>query len=260
MIELKSNSIFFGTYKLLEKADIYTALKNAYDSGIRYFDLAELYKNQDKIGEFFQQNNIIRKEIWLTSKISFRMIPKGEEAIRRSIEKTFSDLRVDYIDLMLIHAPTKNNVLCWNILNEYKKSGKIRYIGISNFNVSELEKFCKDIDNPEDIFCNQIEFNPFLNRTELINICKEKNIKLTCYGTLYKSNDFIDSLQDKYQKSTKQILIQFAIQKGFNPIIMAIDKKHVEEDFNFTSFQIDDDDYIKMDMLDENYSLYKRYL
>ena len=73
---------------------------------------------------------------------------------------------------MLIHAPTKNNVLCWNILNEYKNNGKIRYIGISNFNIIELTKFCNEIINPEDIFCNQIEFNPFLNRWELISLCK----------------------------------------------------------------------------------------
>jgi diketogulonate reductase-like aldo/keto reductase len=67
-------------------------------------------------------------------------------------------------------------------------------------------------------------------------------------------------LQDKYHKTSKQILIQFAKQKGFNPIIMAIDKKHIEEDFNYDSFVIDKDDYDKMDMLDENYSMYKRYL
>jgi diketogulonate reductase-like aldo/keto reductase len=179
--ECDENTIFFGTYKLTEKDILYNALRNAYDVGFRHFDLAELYKNQHFIGEFFEKNNINRKDIWITSKVSFRVMPKGEEAIRKSIEKTMEDLKTDYIDLMLIHAPTKNNVLCWNILNEYKKEGKIRYIGISNFNVIELEKFCNEISNPKDIFCNQIEFNPFLNRTELINLCKEKNIRLTCF-------------------------------------------------------------------------------
>jgi diketogulonate reductase-like aldo/keto reductase len=260
MIELKDNSIFYGSYKLLEKDVLYKAFRNAYDAGIRHFDLAELYKNQNIIGDFFQENNIEREEIWLTSKVSFRSIPKGEDSIRKSIDKTFLDLKVEYIDLMLIHAPTKNNKLCWDILNEYKKSKKIRYIGVSNFNVIELEKFCKDITNPEEIYCNQIEFNPFLNRSELINICKNKNIKLSCYGTLYKTNDFIDSLQEKYKKTTKQLLIQFVIQKGFHPIIMAIDKEHIDEDFKYESFYIDKEDFNKIDMFDENYSLYKRYL
>lgn len=258
------NSLYFGSYKLTNPEELNIALSNAVNAGVTHYDFAELYKNQDMIGDFFQKifqnSDKKRSDFWFTSKVSFRSIPKGEESIRKSIEKTFSDLKLDYIDLMLIHAPTKNNILCWNILNEYKHLGKIKNIGISNFNVTELEKFCNEISNPENIFCNQIEFNPFLNRTELINLCKQKNIKLSCYGTLYKSNDFIDSLQEKYNKTTKQILIQFAIQKGFNPIIMAINKNHIEEDFNYKPFQIEHNDYDKMDLFDENYSMYKRYL
>ena len=259
-LSLDENIKFFGTYKLLDKDELYKALYNALQSNIKFFDFAELYKNQHLIGDFFAKQNIPRKNIWFTSKVSFRVIPKGEEAIRKSIDKTLTDLQTNYIDLMLIHAPTKNNVLCWNILREYKKLGKIKHIGISNFNVTELEKFCSEIDNPQDIYCNQIEFNPFLNRSELIELCKQKNIRLTCYGTLYKTNDFIDSLQEKYKKTTKQILIKFAIQKGFNPIIMAVDKNHINEDFNYDNFVLDKDDYNKMDLLDENYSCYRRYL
>lgn len=258
------NTLFFGTYKLTNQEELNTALTNAINTNIKHFDFAELYKNQHMIGDFFHKvfktSELKRQDIWFTSKVSFRSIPKGEESIRKSIEKTFSDLKTDYIDLMLIHAPTKNNVLCWNILNEYKQSGNIKNIGISNFNFTELNKFCNEISNPQDIFCNQIEFNPFLNRTELINICKEKNIKLISYGTLYKSNYFIDSLQEKYNRTSKQILIQFAIQKGFNPIIMAIDKNYIEEDFNYEAFEIEQSDYDKLDMFDENYSIYRRYL
>ena len=75
------------------------------------------------------------------------------------------------------------------------------------------------------------------------------NIKLINYGTLYKSNDFIDSLQNKYNKTPKQILIQFAKQSGFSPVIMALDKDHIEEDFNYKPFDIDLDDFNKMNML-----------
>ena len=117
--------IYFGTYKLTSQEELTKALKNAIDSNIKCFDFAELYKNQEMIGIFFHkifsENLLKREDFWFTSKVSFRVIPKGEDAIRKSIEKTLTDLKTDYIDLMLIHAPTKNNVLCWNILNEYKQ-------------------------------------------------------------------------------------------------------------------------------------------
>jgi diketogulonate reductase-like aldo/keto reductase len=263
-MDTNSPNMFFGTYKLTNPDELFKALQNAVDLGVTHFDFAELYKNQHMIGDFFHQifskSFLKRSDFFFTSKVSFRSIPKGEDSIRKSIEKTFSDLKFDYIDLMLIHAPTKNNKMCWDILNEYKNKGLIKHIGISNFNVVELEKFCKEITNPEDIFCNQIEFNPFLNRTELVKLCKDKNIKLTSYGTLYKSNDFIDSLTEKYERTTKQLLIQFAKQSGFSPIIMAINSEHIKEDFNYEPFQIDFDDFNKMNMLNEDYSLYKRYL
>ena len=205
-MNIEHDTMFFGTYKLTNQDELFKALQNAIDSGITHFDFAELYKNQHIIGDFFHQlfskSYLNRNDYFFTSKVSFRSIPKGEESIRKSIEKTFSDLKFDYIDLMLIHAPTKNNKICWDILNEYKNKGLIRYIGISNFNVEELDKFCKEITNPEDIYCNQLEFNPFLNRTELVKMCKDKNIKLTSYGTLYKSNDFIDLLNNSLAMST----------------------------------------------------------
>lgn len=263
-MELKQDTVFFGTYKLIDKDILIKALTDALSLNIKYFDFAELYKNQDIIGDFFQNiyktSKLKRDDFYFTTKVSFRTIIKGEEHIRKSIDKIFVDLQTDYLDLVLIHAPTKNNILCWNILQEYKKANKIKNIGISNFNVIELNNFISEISDPTEIYCNQIEFNPFLNRKELIDLCKIQNIKLTCYGTLYKTNDFIDSLQEKYKKTTKQILIQFAIQSGLNPIIMAVQKEHIIEDFNYGKFIIDKEDFDKMNSCNENYSLYKRYL
>ena len=263
-MDLTSDTMFFGTYKLLDQDIINMALTSAVQNGIRHFDFAELYRNQHFIGEFFDNlfatSKFKRSDFWFTSKVSFRSIPKGDDAIRKSIDKTLSDLRTSYLDIMLIHAPTKNNILCWNILREYRDASKIKYIGISNFNTTELSKFYSEISNPQDIYCNQLEFNPFLNRLDLIKMCQDKNIKLSCYGTLYKTNDFIDSLQAKYNRNSKQILIQYAKQVGFNPIIMAQTDEHINQDFCYDKFIIDSDDMQKLNSFNEDYSQYKRYL
>ena len=91
-------------------------------------------------------------------------------------------------------------------------------------------------------------------------MCQDKNIKLSCYGTLYKTNDFIDSLQAKYNRNSKQILIQYAKQVGFNPIIMAQTDEHIIQDFCYDKFIIDSDDMQKLNSFNEDYSQYKRYL
>lgn len=210
-----SAHIYFGTYKLTNEETLLNSLEYAYKYGYTKIDTATLYKNQHIIGHFLNtpdtkdntknntKDNTIttnittdtqldlkryltkRESLWITSKVSFRVMPKGESEIRKSIDKTLSDLQTHYIDLMIIHSPEKNDILTWKILCDYKEKGLIRNIGLSNYNLEKLKEFIKQIDNPEAIYCNQIEFNPFLNRKDLIDYCKSLNIKVVTYGNLY---------------------------------------------------------------------------
>lgn len=255
------DNLYFGTYKLTDENILNKCLTTAFNAGYRKFDCAELYKNQHLIGKFVRR--VGRVNIWLTSKVSFRTISKGEDKIRESIEKTLKDLNAYYIDLMLIHAPNERDLECdlmaWKILNEYKKKGLIMNIGISNYNLENLKEFIESIPNPEDIYCNQIEFNPFLNRKELTDYCKMKNIKIVAYGNLYYSNDFIDNLALKMNKTKRQILAKYAIQKGFDVILMAEDPLHIWENAGI-DFQISETDMAIMETFNDGRSMYKRYL
>jgi diketogulonate reductase-like aldo/keto reductase len=251
--------IYFGTYKLLDETILHQSLQYAYHVGYRMFDCAELYKNQLSIGNFFKKNNIPRESYWLTSKLSFRTTPKGEVAIRCALDKTLSDLSTPYVDLMLIHCPTKNDVLAWKILTEYKEKGFFKNIGISNYNSEKLLEFINSIDNPTDIYCNQIEFNPFLNRVDLIKLCKSKNIKLIAYGNLYKSNETIERMATRLNQTKEQLLLKYSLQSNFDIIISATNKDYIETDFNL-DFVIDVHDMKILDSLNENYSKYIRYL
>jgi len=252
-------TVYFGTYKLLDEDVLHKSLQSAYNIGYRHFDCAELYKNQHMIGNFFKKNNINRDSYWLTSKLSFRVIPKGEEAMRKSIEKTFIDLSTEYIDLMIIHSPVKLDILAWTILTEYKNTGRIKNIGISNYNIENLTRFISSIDNPNDIYCNQIEFNPFLNRSNLLQLCFDNNIKVITYGSLYKSNDLISDIAIKLNKTKEQILLKYALHKNVSIITTATNKEYIEMNYNI-DFIIDQEDINKIDQLDENYSMYKRFL
>lgn len=250
-------NIYFGTYKLKEENNMFDILMQAYTNGYRHFDCAELYKNQEIAGKFF--NTVPRESIFITSKISFRTIPKGEDAIRNSIETTLSQLNISYIDLMLIHAPSKNQQIAWNILTEYKNKGIIHKIGISNYNMLNLIDFINNIDNKQDIYCNQIEFNILLNRKELINYCNEQNIKIIGYGNYYHTNDIIENISTKMNKTFHQICVKFAMMKGIDIIITALEEEHIKSNI-ILDFNISQDDFNLLDNMHTGISLYKRYL
>ena len=254
-------SIGLGTYTNNTKDGIYSALNSAIVENYPMIDTAELYKNHEFIGDFFSENDNYRKNVWITTKLSFRTIEKGNEKMKESIEKMFDDLNVDIIDLVLIHAPTKNNRIAWDLLRSYQDDHKIRKVGISNFNQKNLEEFIKEI-GPEEaskIYCNQIEANPFLNRPELYKLCKNNNIKMIAYGSLYKENEFIQNLAQKLNVSTKQLLLKWAQQTGFSVIPFATNHGYIKENINL-DFEISKEDFEILNTFNEGFSKYKRFL
>jgi len=279
-----TDHIYFGTYKLTNEETLLNSLENVYKYGYTKIDTATLYKNQHIIGQFLNtpDNKVNttyittdsqidlkisltkRDKFWITSKVSFRIMPKGESEIRKSIDKTLSDLQTHYIDLMIIHSPEKNDILTWKILCDYKEKGLIRNIGLSNYNLVKLKTFIKHIDNPENIYCNQIEFNPFLNRKDLIDYCKSLNIKVITYGNLYYTNYIIDAIADKMNKTKEQLCARFALQKGLDIILMADEEKYIKMNMDL-DFIISEEDMNNIEDISEmgidaSKSKFKRFL
>lgn len=262
-------NIGIGTYKLKTQNEIDYTLKNALSSGYRMIDTAILYKNEELISNYLKNNivehGLTRNDIWITTKVPyFTMLEGNVEKIRKCIE-TSIELFNGYIDLYLIHASNPNDVLTWNILREYQKLGKIRYVGISNYNLERLIKFCDEIGNDEVkyIYMNQIEFNPFLNRSQLINLCFNKGIRITAYGSLYKSNDYIVSLAAKYKLSCEQILLKWANQKKIIVIPMSRNKDHILDNYkaiNINLQPLEEDEMQILDSFDEGFTKYLKHL
>jgi len=250
-----------GTYTNNTKDGIYSALDIAMKEKYQMIDTAELYKNHKFIGDYFSENDEKRKNVWITTKLSFRTIEKNEQKMKESMEKIFSDLNVSIIDLVLIHAPTHNNKIAWNLLRSYQDDGKINKVGISNFNEKNLNDFIAEIgpDESSKIYCNQIEANPFLNRPTLYKLCKNNSIKIIAYGSLYKENDFIENLAKQLNVTTKQVLLKWANLSGFSVIPFATKYDHIKENKNL-DFEIPQKDFEILNTFNENYSKYKRFL
>jgi diketogulonate reductase-like aldo/keto reductase len=255
--------IGFGTYKLRTQEAIDNALTEAFKNNYKMIDTAEIYRNQKFIGTFLKNNPEIKRDsIWITSKVSFASMRKSEEETIKGISKTFDDLKSDYVDLYLIHAPVEEGYLfTWNYLRNLQKERKIRYIGVSNFTVEKLKKFMELIGPEESkhIFCNQIEYNPFLNRKDLIQLCKENNIHITAYGSLYKVDSTIENIARQLQRTPQQVLLKWAVQKNIRVIPMSEVPQFTKDNISL-DFTIKDDDMEKMESLNENFSMYAKYL
>lgn len=257
-----------GTYKLKTQKEIDDSLSYAIEAGYRMFDTAELYKNEKLINNFIKINlskyNLTRQDLWITTKVAYFTMLDGEISIRNSIENSLQCFE-GYVDLFLIHASNPNDILTWQILREYQKKGNIRYIGISNYNIERLEKFCETIgeDEVKHIYVNQIEFNPYLNRSNLIELCKSFRIKVIAYGSLYKSCEKVKMISEKYNVSNESVLLRWSIENGCIVIPMSRDKNHIHENYN----SVYRDDYMLtssemkiLNMLDEGYTRFRKHL
>jgi diketogulonate reductase-like aldo/keto reductase len=252
--------ISFGTYRLCEK-EIYSGLESAFSLGYKSIDTACLYKNEPFIGKFLTGNEINRQDIWLTSKLNPRVMCKSENEIIKSILTTLTDLNTDYLDLYLIHAPNDTHMIkCWSILEQFRRQGVFKNIGVSNFKIEHLEKI-KDFST-EPIFTNQIELSPFLTRTELIGYMKEHNIPISAHSSLTKGEKLSDpklkEIAESYNKTPAQIMLNWGLQKGYNVIPRSSNLFHIRDNINL-NFAIGQEDIDKLDNMNIDYYTHPQY-
>jgi len=256
--------IGIGTYQAKPQEEMDLLLNTALSCGYKMIDTAEVYRNQKYIGNFFRNNKVFnREDVWITSKVSFVNTKKQDlNAIVKGINKTFVDLNTDYVDLYLIHCPIENmNLKVWNILRIFQKEGKIKNIGLSNFTLDKLKNFINEIGTEEAkyIFCNQFEYNPFLNRKDLVDFCLLNNIKVVAYGSLNKKNKTIDEIANKLNKTSEQVLLKWALQNKAHIIPMSLNPEYIKDNISL-DFEIDQEDMLILNQLNDNYCVYAKYL
>ena len=252
--------INFGTYRLNEK-EINLSLETALSVGYKSIDTACLYKNETFIGNYIKKNEIPRNEIWLTSKLSPKIIPKSESEIIKSILSTLTELNTDYLDLYLIHAPIDAHIIkCWSILEQFKREGVFRNIGVSNFKITHLQKITDFSTTP--IFTNQIELSPFLTRTDLVTYMKEHNIPISAHSSLTKGEKLSDptlvQVAKTYRKTPAQILLNWGLQSNYNVLPRSSNPSHIRENINL-NFAICEEDMSILNNLNCNYQTHPQY-
>lgn len=205
-----------------------TVVKTALQNGYRHIDTATVYKNEAEVGQGIIDSGIPREEIFVTTKLSIYDFFRVKDAFEESLSK----LKLDYIDLYLIHWPyavdpdTEKRVPNRHFVDVYKEmqkllnTGKVRSIGISNFTKKKVQALLADPGVTVKPVVNQIELHPLLPQTEFVEWLKEQGIEAQAYSPLGSSqthlikNDTILSIAKKYGADAAQILVSWAVQRG----------------------------------------------
>jgi diketogulonate reductase-like aldo/keto reductase len=259
---MRQATIGFGTYRL-DPVQAYDATICALHTGYTHLDTAPLYRNQAEIGMAIHTSGVVRSNLHITAKISRNELKKGQ--IRESFQNTLATMRLDYVDLLLLHEPI-NCVKNWELLCELyhtEARGRIGQIGVSNFSQSHLEQITRSSNLYHTMpSANQIEINPFLGRGTLPCYCQTNGIQIIAHSPLAKAEKFDDlqlqAIASQYNTGCAQIMLGWGVGKGYDVIPRSSDPTHIAD--NLARIHICPDDMAQLDRLDCGYATHPKYI
>ena len=244
----------FGVYQVPEAAVCEQAVSDALAAGYRLIDTAAAYFNEAAVGEAVRKSGIPREELFITTKLWNEDIRK--ERVEQAFEKSLENLGLDYIDLYLIHWPAQGFEKAWKVMEELYNKGKIKAVGVSNFQIHHLKELEKvSLLKP---MVNQIESNPVFNNQDLINYCKNENILVEAWsplggtGTTILGLPELESLGKKYSKSPAQIVIKWHLQRGLVPLPKSVHRERIFSNIDVYDFTLDSRDIELINSLNKN--------
>lgn len=240
-----------GTWALRGRQCTETVL-TALDMGYRHIDTAQMYGNEAEIGKALSDTDVSRDDIFLTTKILESNLRRDQ--VLRSVQDSLRKLRTNYVDLLLIHWPSRSVPIPETIgaMNDLQHDGKVKHIGVSNFSVVQTREAQDASDTP--IFTNQVEYHPMENREALLQFCREHDMILTAYSPLAKGrvnrNKTLKTIGGRHEKSAAQVALRWLIrQQNVIAIPKASGRDHLMENLEVFDFELTDEDVGEVDAL-----------
>jgi len=247
----------FGTYMLRDGLECEQSVLNALNIGYRLIDTAAVYDNEESVGRAIKKSNVNREEIFVTTK--FLPADTGYENTKRAFEASLTKLGLDYIDLYLIHLPQGDVNSSWTAMEELYREGKVRAIGVSNFNMNQIQDLLKQHRVVPAV--NQVETHPFSQKTEMQKALKSQGIQLESWAPFAQgknnlfNNELLKVLSSKYNKSIAQVVLRWLIQREVVVIPKSANAKRLTENFNVFDFELSVDDMATIKSLDKGSGL-----
>jgi 2,5-diketo-D-gluconate reductase A len=232
----------FGVFQI-EPEDTVTAVSEALRIGYRHVDTAEMYGNEQEVGEAIRSSGLDRGEVFVTSKLT-NGAHEPQDA-REAFDRTLSELGFDYVDLFLIHWPLPTRydgdfVSTWKTLEEFNRDGRARSIGVSNFQVEHLERLAAETDTVPAV--NQIEVHPYLTNEAVRSYGREHGIATEAWSPIAQGGVLDDStitqIAEEVGKTPAQVVLRWHIQRGDIVFPKSVTPSRMKENFEIFDFEL----------------------
>lgn len=251
---VKMPNVGIGTF-MLQPNDAEFSVCEALKIGYRLIDTANAYVNERAVGRGIKQSGVVREDIFVSTKLW-----PSEYENESAIDETLERLGLDYIDLLFLHQPCGNYKKGYEQLVRAYKGGKIKAIGLSNFEGKYLDEILNTYDIIPQVM--QVECHPYYAQDELRKITDSKDIKIMCWYPLgHGDNSLINEkifteLANKYNKTNIQIILKWHIQMGFIVIPGSKNVKHIKDNFDLFDFELTTDEMNEISKLNKGIRYY----
>lgn len=247
-----------GVFKVEEGAELVEAVKSAVKHGYRSIDTAAIYENEHSVGQGIQEAitefGVPREDLFVTSKVWNADL--GYEETLAAYETSLKKLGFAYLDLYLIHWPVKGKYKeAWRALETLYKDGRVKAIGVSNFQIHHLQDLMKNAEIRPMV--NQVECHPYLNQQELLQFCKEQDIQMEAWSPLMQGQlleqPVLAEIARSHGKSTAQVILRWDLQHGIVTIPKSTKEHRIVENASVFDFELSGEEMSRIDALNQNH-------
>jgi diketogulonate reductase-like aldo/keto reductase len=237
-----------GVWDIPDGQPTIEAVQWALEAGYRQIDTAKLYANERGVGEGLRRSGIPREEVWVTTKLWPTDFLRAERALASSLR----ELRLDYVDLYLVHWPVPGTVKrIWRTMERLHATGGARSIGVSNHSPAQLRAVL-DIAKVAPVV-NQVKFSPFGFDPAGLDFCKRNDVVVQAYSPLTRGRRLDDArlgeIAGRYGRTPAQVLLRWALQKGTVVLPKSTNRERIRENLDVFDFELDEPDVSALDGL-----------
>jgi 2,5-diketo-D-gluconate reductase A len=248
----------FGVFQIPDAKECEKSVAEALQNGYRLIDTAAAYMNEEAVGNAIVKSGIPREELFITTKLWIQ--DAGYDTAKKAFEKSLKKLQLDYLDLYLIHQPYGDVYGAWRAMEELYGEGKIRAIGVSNFQPDRLMDLI--VHNKIVPAVNQIETHPFNQQIETQKFLEENGVQIQSWGPFAEGkndlfqNEVLKNIAENYNRSVAQVVLRWLTQRGIVAIPKSVREDRIKENFNVFDFNLTKDDMDMIASLDTRQSLF----